>query len=300
MSMNGIKRVLWMTALIGSTFAAGVYAQDVLQKVEAYLRPDFQLVLDGKPVQLSGPPLIYEDKSYLPLAELGRLMGANILWRGETKTIYINSRINPEQRTENQNPNYESIELYNPYSTTLKYLGAEYPMLITYNNSSTNFAPYYRESDVKRMGVDTNGLNKAKERLTGALFISESELNKRLRQTPEQVYSADYESYVINGELHPEKLKMLRSHVKNTLIVNYDNIYTNKKPIIIDKVDGEEDMYDYYYLETVRAQNGYVFERYWKDRLKVTKSTDWLNTSYTVNIYSKTDLESEAIKRENP
>lgn len=298
--MNRIKRVFWMTALIGSTFTVGVYAEDVLQRVEAYLRPDFQVVLDGKPVQLSGPPLIYEDKSYLPLAELGRLMGANILWKGDTKTIYINSRINPEQRSENRNPVYESIELYNPYSITLKYLGAEYPMLITYNNSTTNFAPYYRESDVKRMGVDTNGLNKAKERLTGAIFISESELNKRLRQTPEHVYSADYETYVISEELHPEKLKMLRSHVKNTLTNNYGKIYTSKKPIIIDKVAGEEALYDYYYLETVRSQDGYVLERYSRDRLKVSKSTDWLNTGYTVNITATTDLESEAIKREHP
>ncbi|UUZ95890.1 copper amine oxidase N-terminal domain-containing protein [Paenibacillus sp. P25] len=135
--MKRTKRVLLLTAAISGAFTAGVYAQDVLQRVDAYLRPDFSIVLDGKPVQLSGPALVYDDKSYLPLKELGNLLGASILWKADTKTIYINSRINPEQTPPASEQTYEDIELYNPYSVKVSYLGADYPLLLTYNNNGS-------------------------------------------------------------------------------------------------------------------------------------------------------------------
>ncbi|MCZ8518937.1 MULTISPECIES: stalk domain-containing protein [Paenibacillus] len=301
-----MKRTLRMTAAVlavSSAFTAGVYAEDVLQKVEAYLRPDFRIVLDGKAVELSQPTLVYQDKSYLPLAELGGLLGANIYWQGDTRTIYINSRINEEQPVEEGDPEYQAMIWDNPTALKLKYLGGEYPMLQTYDKNNYMAGLYYREKDVKRMGIDTSGLKKAKERYSEEVYILQSELAQRWRQEPEQVYvqrtSAGTE-YVVTDEMHTEKLKILREHVKATLTMEYgENVYY-KKPVILDKLQGKEDEYAYYYFETVRLKGGQVVNRYMREVLKLTKNPQTTDSTYTVNITQTTDLNSEADKRESP
>ncbi len=304
--MKRMKRVAVLAAIISGAFAAGVYAEDVLQRVDAYLRPDFNLVLDGEPVKLSEAPLVYKDKSYLPLADLTRLLGANLLWREDTKTIYINSRINPEQKTEDSNQEYESIELSDPYSITLKYLGAEYPMLLTYNKKNMSaYVPYYREADVKRMGIDTSGLKKARERLTGVVYINEQELKKRWRKNPEQVYATNGDNYIINGEVSPKKIDALRTYIKNSQMLKYGEMVFYQKAVIIDKRE-EEDEYDYLYHETVQLPiapnsppppNGGVVKRYMLGRVKLTKNNASSELSYIVNMVDRIDLQEEANKR---
>ncbi|WP_426447351.1 stalk domain-containing protein [Paenibacillus sp. S-38] len=301
-----MKRILQFTAAglaLTSTFTAGVYAEDVLQKVEAYLRPDFNIVLDGKAVQLSQPTLVYQDKSYLPLAELTRLLGANINWQGDTRTIYINSRINEEQPEETGDPEYQAIVWDNPQALKLKYLGAEYPVLQTYDKNNYMAGLYYREKDIKRMGINTSGLKKAKERYSDEVYILQSELEQRWRQTPEQVYiprTSTGTEYVVTDEIHAEKLKMLREQVKATLTMQYRNNYYYKKPVILDKLQGAEDEYAYYYFETVRLEEGTVINRYMREVLKLTKNPQTNDVTYTVNITQTTDLNSEADKRESP
>ncbi|MCZ8511360.1 hypothetical protein O9H85_02685 [Paenibacillus filicis] len=300
--MKRTKRVLILTAAISGAFAAGVYAQDVLERVDAYLRPDFNLVLDGKPVQLSGPTLVYNDKSYLPLKELGNLLGASILWRNDTKTIYINSRINPEQAADNPEQTYDTIELSNPYSIKVSYLGAEYPLLLTYDSKGKSSSDlYYRLSDVKRMGIDTDGLKKAKERLTGQLFVNEKELRKRWKQTPTPTSSGSYDSYVIAGEINPKKLEALKGHVKTLASFKVGEQQFSDKPIIIDKTD-EEDTYELLMYETVRFTSGPVSmtNRYHLVKLQLYKKNDSSpDVGYSVNMTSKMDLAAEADKRED-
>ena len=74
---------------MGTCFGAGVYAQDVLQRVDAYLRNDYKVVVNGQAVQLNNPPLIYNNSSYLPVKELGGYLGAVVNWQESTKTIYL-------------------------------------------------------------------------------------------------------------------------------------------------------------------------------------------------------------------
>ncbi|MEK8129851.1 stalk domain-containing protein [Paenibacillus filicis] len=282
-------------------FTAGVYAQDVLERVEAYLRPDFQVVIDGENVRMDSPVLVYNDTSYLPLKEISQRLGASVYWKSETKQIYINTRVNTEQRQEDPNPTYETIELNNPYSAMVSYLGAEYPVLVTSNIKSGSYGRYYRESDVKRMGVDTKGLAKAKERLTNEVFVHENELAKRWKQTPTQTYAAGYEAYVIADELHPKKIDILRSHIKGMERLTYGDVEYSSKPIIVQKVPDKENAYDLLYLETVRMLNVYVnsSSRYKIARLVISQDI-FKSDSYVVNNQNTTDLELEAQKREHP
>lgn len=298
--MKRYQRVMVAAGLLSGAFTAGVYAEDVLQRVDAYLRPDFQIVLNGTAVQLESPALVYNDTSYLPLKELAQRLGANIYWKGDTKTIYINSRINPEQRPDEQDTTYEALELSNPYSAMMNYLGSDYPVLLTYNAKTSNYGLYYREKDAKRMGIDTSGLAKAKDRLTNETFVHEKELQKRWRQAPKQVYASGYEAYVIADELHPKKLGLLRSHIKGMTLIKYSDVEYYTKPIMVEKDIDKTDTYKFLYLETVRMKNVPVPQtRYKLAELRLTQ--DILNPdSYTVNITNTYDLLLEADKREHP
>ena len=77
------------------SFAAGAYAADGIEKVEAYLRPDFRIELDELPVVLDPPPLLYEGRTYLPIRVISELLGAKIDWDQSTFTVKIVSPRNP-------------------------------------------------------------------------------------------------------------------------------------------------------------------------------------------------------------
>jgi len=288
--MKRWKRVLILGSLLTGTFTAGVYAEDILQRVEAYLRPDFKVVLDGKQVQLEGPPLVYQDKSYLPLKELGNLLGANVLWKNDTKTIYINSRINSEQKEPDQNGVYEEIKLRNPYAQTVNYLGADYPLLSTYGDVNSS-EMYYRLSDIRRMGINTDGLTLAKEVFTNVLYVSESEVKKRWGQGPRPSGTASRDSVMITGELNTDKTKVLQDYVKNTLSYKVKDTQYYTKPIIMDKIDGE-DRYQYLYYQTIYLKDITV-NHYYSSIIRLGKD-GWGDTlTYTINADERTDLESK-------
>lgn len=65
------------------------------QYVNAQLRPDFTIVMDGVRRSFSNSdgttiyPLLYNGSVYLPLRAIGELMGKNVDWDGRTSTISI-------------------------------------------------------------------------------------------------------------------------------------------------------------------------------------------------------------------
>jgi hypothetical protein len=299
MALKRWKRIVLLGAMLSGAFTAGAYAQDVLQRVEAYLRPDFNIVINGKLVALEGPTLVYDDKSYLPLKEISKLLGANIIWKGDTQTIFINSLINAEQQASENDQIYEEIKMFNPSSVTLQYLGMEYPMLQTQHqpeNGSYSYDTYYRAKDVRRMGVDTSGLKKSKERFTGELFINEKELQRAWKQKPTQIYASGAESYIIAGEVHTKKLETLKTYVKETATLKLPEFTIYQKPIMIEKLDNTENEYEYLFQQSTYLNNATI-NRFYKARLRVDKGT--VDGTFAVNMTDRTDLESEAEKRAN-
>ncbi|MFD0680406.1 MULTISPECIES: stalk domain-containing protein [unclassified Paenibacillus] len=298
--MKQWKRVLIAGTLLGSTFTAGVFAEDVLQRVEAYLRPDFNIVVDGTPVKLDGPTLIYQDASYLPLKELGNLLGANILYKDVNKTIYINSRINPEQVVDEKDLTTDEFKFKNPYSIMVNYLGAEYPLLLTNaedKNNISNRLLYYRLSDLRKMGIETGGMKKSKEMLTEELYVTETELKQFVKQLPTQTRSSSADRYVIAGELNTKKLDALQNYIKTTMnSQNKDNKdrdrgfkYTSK-PIIVEKTENENE-YQYIYYQTTYFDK-YINNRYVRTKLTLTKR-ELDSDGYTINTHAMTDLNEQ-------
>lgn len=82
-----------MGVVVGAVFATGTaaYADEGLQKVEAYLRPSLSIELDGKPVKLDSAPVMYDGSTYLKLRDVAALTGLQVDWNETTQTVELQS-----------------------------------------------------------------------------------------------------------------------------------------------------------------------------------------------------------------
>ncbi|WP_248923969.1 stalk domain-containing protein [Paenibacillus hamazuiensis] len=69
--------------------ASAAYAEEGLQKVEAYLRPALPITLDGKPAKLESSPVIYDGSTYLKLRDLAALTGLQVNWNEAAQTVEL-------------------------------------------------------------------------------------------------------------------------------------------------------------------------------------------------------------------
>ncbi|OPH47684.1 hypothetical protein BC351_10875 [Paenibacillus ferrarius] len=285
MRMTKWSKVAVIGTIMGTCFTAGVYAQDVLQRVDAYLRSDFKVMVDGKQVSMANPPLIYNNASYLPVKELGGYLGASVNWQDSTKTIYINPRVSTQQPAEGNETNYTEIVLQYPYPQYLDYLGRTYPVLV---NMTDQY--YYRLKDLDRMGVSTAGLRKAKEKYTEEIYVSEQELKKSWKETPQISYMIN-EPIVITGEEDPAKLKALREYVKNFRYYELNQVAYMTNPVIIDALP-ELNTYSY-----ILSEN----RHFYRTTLKLTQTNDNNNINdkpmYVVGSSSKEDIEVTRVNK---
>ncbi|MGO4497081.1 stalk domain-containing protein [Paenibacillus sp. 2RAB27] len=273
------SKVAIVGTLMGTCFGAGVYAQDVLQRVDAYLRSDYKVVVNGQAVQLANPPLIYNNSSYLPVKELAGHLGAVVNWQESTKTIYVVPRVNSNQPVVGNESNYTEMVLQFPYAQYMDYQGASYPVLL--NNTDQT---YYRLSDIERMGIRTDGLRKAKEKFTGQVYVSETELKNVWGNQPPQMSYSRYETLVVSGETDPLKLKALKTYVDSYRYFVVDKVSYSWNPVIIDKLPEEN---TYYYLLN---NNGHFF----KTTVKLTPFINYSNeiSDYLVASTSVEDIEA--------
>lgn len=264
------KKVLFLTVLMGTCFTAGVFASDGIEKVDAFLRPDFQIVLDGQDVELDTPALIYDDKSYLPLKAIAGLVNVDVKWEERSKTIYLNTRYPGQPVYDNSaDEAYAEIQMKEPYGYNVTYLGGKYQLLsIRYNSAS-----YFRVEDLVHIGLDVRALKKAREKYTGALYAQQDEVMKLWKQMPAMNMSS---GPVIVGEPDQEKVDMLRVMAVETIpflgrqgAPNYSrNAYIFAIDPVPEKPDwyflySREDRGDFfvYVLEMAQDDNGKWYQR---------------------------------------
>lgn len=281
MVLRSWKRIGLLTAALGAAFAAGANAQNMIQRVDAYLRPDFQVVVDGKQVHLAHSTLIYNDSSYLPLKELAAVLGANVNWKEDNKTIYVNSRINPEQPVTVGDMKYGKLKLTNPVASNVTYLGGTYVLLQLYGLDGT----YYRESDLLKMGIDTNGLRKMKDMYTNWIFVPENEVQKRWKEKPSPDYYNADPSGLVTSEKDPVKLKVLRDYVKNWKTYNIGDKYMYQLPVVIDPGE-KKDTYEYLVNENNHFYLVHIELTPWNLMDNLT------DNDYLINSTSKVDIEA--------
>lgn len=95
--MNMKKRlaiVLTAVALV-SSFTIGVMSQGLIEKIEAEIRGDFTVVIDGKKQTFRDAngnvvePILYNGTTYLPIRAIGEIMGKTVYWYQDEKKIEL-------------------------------------------------------------------------------------------------------------------------------------------------------------------------------------------------------------------
>jgi hypothetical protein len=225
-----MKKALWLTTAFSLAFTTGVLADDGLQQVTAYLRPDFKLIVDGKAAILKDPPLIYEGDSYLPVRELGSLLGAGIEWQEGTKSIVVTKQANstpsgggssaqpdPSGNTGGTTvpaPPVVSIDKSKIPDTILlgtmvrykvTYMGQTYPVLATQYRGVL----YLLADDLQPMGISFADVKLTQDKITKGMYISIDQLKQVWGSVQPKMELLD--EPVVVGETNPDKLKYLKS-----------------------------------------------------------------------------------------
>jgi hypothetical protein len=80
--------------LVGvSLLATGsAYANtNTIEKIQAYLNYDVNVVYNSKNVALSNPPITYNGKTYLPLTDVGKLTNTSVKWNQKERSVEMTS-----------------------------------------------------------------------------------------------------------------------------------------------------------------------------------------------------------------
>lgn len=240
--MKKWKQVGLLTLLMGGCFAAGAVASNGIERVDAFLRPDYKVIVEGKAADLDTPVLIYNNSSYIPVRAVSKLLGADVNWHEQTNSIYINPRFPGQPEAPNEESEYREIILQQPFAYKVTYLGKEYGLLsivADYNN-------YYRVEDLARMGIDTRGVTKSRDAYTGYLFIKQEEADKLWKEQPiitvsiEPVMTGVYDKTLESTFLDFAKLGLPMLHKYNP------DMYPNN--LFIFYIDAVADHPGWYYM----------------------------------------------------
>lgn len=126
--------------LSGAILATGisVFADDGLEKIEAYLRPSLPITLDGKKISLENPPVMYDGSTHLRLRDVAAITGMEVNWNEETQTVELSSEVKKENTNIDDNSNSA-----NPADLELEAL-IEYSNVVKIDKDLYNFSvtPY--------------------------------------------------------------------------------------------------------------------------------------------------------------
>lgn len=89
------KAAVWVSGfIVGAvlSLSTAAYGSGVLEKVDAYLRPDFKVSVDGAAASLKNAPLVYDGSTYLPVREMAEVLNKTVNWNEETMTAELNSK----------------------------------------------------------------------------------------------------------------------------------------------------------------------------------------------------------------
>lgn len=183
------KRLIMICmAFMIAALSAPALAADSVRTVDAQLRADFSIVVDGEEVYFKTSngaaiyPILYNGTTYLPLRAIGELMGKNVNWDEQNKVISIggvresassnraNSNIGRKDIYVQERPDFTIVVDNNEkkfYASTGQRL---YPIL--YNGST--YLPLRAIGELMGKSVDWDDRNKV-VKLTGKYTVTDAD-----------------------------------------------------------------------------------------------------------------------------
>ena len=203
-----IRRIVFLAGLLLIGFVSGAaVAATNIEKVEAFIRRDFTVYVDGKKTDTQ--VLVYNSRAYLHLGEIGKALGAEVRWDERNKSIYVTPvrYILPDPE---QNPNIASITMTSVQGFLVSYLGKTVPVLgIQTTDYSAGF--YYRVKDLKELNVNLTGLQLVEEARTKELYVSAKELEKVWSVPPSFSYVYDK---LVFGKFEKEQMEVVEDYIR--------------------------------------------------------------------------------------
>jgi hypothetical protein len=83
------KFIMGLIVGVAITATGSVFAEDGLQKIEAYLRPSLPITLNGQAVTLKNPPVMYDGSTHLNLRDIAAITGLTVNWNDATQTVEL-------------------------------------------------------------------------------------------------------------------------------------------------------------------------------------------------------------------
>lgn len=91
------KFILGLIVGICIAVPASLYAENV-QQITAYINPDVKITVEGEPLVLEEPAILYNQRTYLPLRWVAEnVMGMTVGWDQETQTVVLTPKIDESQ-----------------------------------------------------------------------------------------------------------------------------------------------------------------------------------------------------------
>lgn len=179
-----IAGTLFGAILVLST---SVFADGALEQVTAYLRPDLPVTLDGKPLELKKPPIMYDGSTYLQLRDAATALGKDVQWNDQKQTVELRSQSseptvkNDSQKTSDgiKTVSIDGAFYVEIHDIILKYYDAGYNL--TYNSDTKTTSLTYNGE--KGHPVDKTKVISPELAITvadGASYISYNDYEKIL------------------------------------------------------------------------------------------------------------------------
>ncbi|HPF43309.1 MAG TPA: stalk domain-containing protein [Syntrophomonadaceae bacterium] len=141
------RMILVVSLLMVFAFTAGVIANPAVESITANLAKDIKFVVDGEswaPAETDGSamyPIIYKDRTYLPVRAIGEALGVKVDWNNDTRTVILGDAPAPVEEPVVEEPVVEEPVVEEPVVEEPVAELAINPVSIDLNKNAVNDIP---------------------------------------------------------------------------------------------------------------------------------------------------------------
>lgn len=136
------------------------------QDISAVLT-DFNFIVNGQAKALSTRPIVYNGTSYLPVREISNLLGYDVSYSDETRTITLTTQAKPDLISSDENTTdltdlIYSRDLYDHYGVEISNVDGLNPVTLEYNGRTyitddfviIDARMYFHKDILEKLGIN--------------------------------------------------------------------------------------------------------------------------------------------------
>ena len=132
------KKFIVLGLLASAMFSCAVFASTGTQNISATY-DNIKIVVDGRTVNASAEPFIYNGVTYLPVRAVGEALGKEVSWDSSTNTIYLGDVPKTENSQQDNNAQKETFVVSNVKREYMSGIG----MYKVFGEITNNYDKYY-------------------------------------------------------------------------------------------------------------------------------------------------------------